>query len=649
MNCALFDLELKTVDETGRVIRGIATTPTRDRRGDILEPLGATFTNPLPLLWHHDMTKPVGTVTLGTATAAGVPFEAELPRLDEPGPLKDRVDEAWQSIKAGLIRSVSIGYRAAAEAIELLADGGRRFKSSELIELSLVTVPANATARILATTHAKTYEAASGLTHAGVSAFPVVALTRAGTKDPMTTAEQITQWSNARAPKVARMQALLTTSADSGATLDAAQAEEYDGLEREIASIDSHLQRLKVAESIALQQATPPAGVPRTVPMTMPQISVKPNVLPGTAFVRCAMALGAAHGDHYRAMEIAKQWRSTTPEVELFLKAAVAPGNTTDATWAGPLAAVQNVTSEFLELLRPATILGKIPNLRKVPFNVSVASQTAGGTYGWVGQGAPKPVTKLGFAAVTLGITKVAGIIILTEELVKVSEPSAEALVRKDMIAGIAQFLDQQFIDPAVAPVAGVSPGSITNGVASTGVSTDDAFHDLYTLVAAFAAANVSIKGLTFIMNESNAFSMALNRNLAGARMFPGMSATGGEAEGITIIGSNAAGTNVVALQGEDILMADDGGVTIDVSREASIQMDSAPMSPPDATVVMRSLWQENLVGLRADRFINWKRGRNEAVKYLTDAQYVPPTPQPVVLQQQAGRVRNGKTTPPAA
>jgi HK97 family phage major capsid protein len=106
------------------------------------------------------------------------------------------------------------------------------------------------------------------------------------------------------------------------------------------------------------------------------------------------------------------------PEVELMVKAAVAAGTTTDATWAGPLAVVQPLVNEFLELLRPRTLLGRIPGLKRVPFNISLSSQTTGGTYGWVGQNKPKPVTKSDYATVTLDFAKAAGIIVLSEELV---------------------------------------------------------------------------------------------------------------------------------------------------------------------------------------------------------------------------------------
>jgi hypothetical protein len=56
------------------------------------------------------------------------------------------------------------------------------------------------------------------------------------------------------------------------------------------------------------------------------------------------------------------------------------------------------------------------------------------------------------------------------------------------------------------------------------------------------------------------------------------------------------------------------------VSREASVIMDSAP--PTDGTGTLTSLWQNNLVGLRAERMVNWKRGVAKSVYYLTDAVY---------------------------
>lgn len=139
-------LTVKGVDEDARVITGIATTPATDRVGDIVEPLGVSFKNPLPFLWQHQHDKPIGTVKFGKPTKEGIPFEATLPKVEEAGVLKDRIEEAWQSIKLKLVRAVSIGFRAIEYAF--MDEGGIRFIKTEVFELSAVTIPANAQAVI---------------------------------------------------------------------------------------------------------------------------------------------------------------------------------------------------------------------------------------------------------------------------------------------------------------------------------------------------------------------------------------------------------------------------------------------------------------------------------------------------------------------
>ena len=134
-------LTVKALDDDKRIITGIASTPTPDRMGDIVEPMGAKFRLPLPLLWQHNHQAPVGRVIEARATAAGVTFKAEIARVEEHGPLRDRVETAWGEIKAGLVGAVSIGFNALSS--EALRNGGRRFKEWEFLELSLTAIPAN--------------------------------------------------------------------------------------------------------------------------------------------------------------------------------------------------------------------------------------------------------------------------------------------------------------------------------------------------------------------------------------------------------------------------------------------------------------------------------------------------------------------------
>lgn len=145
-NRAYSMLQVKAVDEDQRVITGIATTPETDRVGDIVEPLGAKFADEMPLLWQHEHGKPVGIAKFGKATKSGIPFTASLPKIDEPGPLKELVDMAWQAVKERLVRAVSIGFRPI--EYSFMDDGGIRFSQTEIYELSLVTIPANASATI---------------------------------------------------------------------------------------------------------------------------------------------------------------------------------------------------------------------------------------------------------------------------------------------------------------------------------------------------------------------------------------------------------------------------------------------------------------------------------------------------------------------
>lgn len=141
-------LEVKAVDDEKRVIKGMATTPTPDRVGDVVEPKGVMFRGPINLHLYHRHELPVGNVEFGTPTQSGIPFTATLPNVAEDGTVKARVDEAWHSVKYRLLGAVSIGFKALEDGVELLKTGGLRFTKWEMLELSLVSVPANPDAMI---------------------------------------------------------------------------------------------------------------------------------------------------------------------------------------------------------------------------------------------------------------------------------------------------------------------------------------------------------------------------------------------------------------------------------------------------------------------------------------------------------------------
>jgi HK97 family phage major capsid protein/HK97 family phage prohead protease len=639
MNRAYSVLEVKAVDATARTISGMATTPSVDRVGDIVEPLGVQYKNPIPLLWQHDHEQPVGLVEFGKPTAKGVPFTATFAEVTAPVGLFNRIEEAWASVKAGLVRAVSIGFRSL-ESENITGTWGTRFIKTEVFELSLVTIPANAEATI---TNIKSFDV--GLPAAlGKKDFTVVRLGKpAGasatvtkklpvTPKPeegqdMNIAEQIKSFQAALEQKAARQTELMTSA--EGRTLDAAESEEFDTLVDEIKATEVHIGRLEAMQKAAIATAKPVVDASGMQQRSAITVKATNPVAKGTAFTRYVVAQCRAKGNLMQAAEIAKQW-SDTPEVEQVLKAAVAAGTTTDATWAAPLVPYQNMTNDFIELLRPETIVGKMSQLRSVPFNVRIPGQTQGSTVNWVGELGAKPVSALAFQDITLRFNKLAGIVVISDELARLSTPSAEAIIRTDLTAQIAQFMDDSFINPAYAAVGDVRPASVTNGVTpvpASGTTADDVRADVRALYSQFIDANLSTASAVWVMTSTMAMSIGMMLNPLGQPEFPGLGAEGGSFMGLPVIvsetvPSDSSGSIIVLAKQSEILLADEGGVTIDVSREASLQMNSTPDSPPTAATVMTSLWQQNLVGIRVERLVTWKKRRPQAVAYISGANY---------------------------
>lgn len=448
-------------------------------------------------------------------------------------------------------------------------------------------------------------------------------------------AEQIAAFEAKRATLVAANEAILTKAADDGATLDAEQKETFDGNEADIAEIDDHLKRLRAQQAKMAQTANP--IIPGAIKSAADGTAARAGVIikaaepeKGIRFARFAKCIGLAQKTHRDPVTIAEERYKDDPIVAAVVKAAVSAANTGNANWAGALVGDEtSVFADFVEFLRPLTILGRfgangIPALRRVPFRVPLIGQNSGGAGYWVGEGKAKPLTKFDFSRTTLNPLKVANIAVVTMEVLRDSSPSAETIVRDQLAAALRERLDLDFINPAKAAVADVSPASILNGVAgiaSSGNTADDVRTDLRALFGAFIAANNAPTSGVFVMEATTALALSLMVNPLGQSEFPGISMNGGTLSGLPVIVSEYVPTGVVALvNAADIYLADEGGVEIDMSGEASLEMDDAPtgdsVAPTAAALV--SLWQTNSVGFRAERTVNWARRRPSAVAYLT-------------------------------
>ncbi len=467
-----------------------------------------------------------------------------------------------------------------------------------------------------------------------------------------TLADQVKDLENTRAAKLARLNEITQKSIDEGRSLDETEGNESDDLTADIEQVDKDLVRLRKLETLNLTKATkitPPANGADPAKAASDQrgaqriVIMEPKLEKGIAFARFVGCMAAGKGSISDSLRFAKGRFGNDSmlhkQLELVgqfngdrlisqIKTAVDIGTSTDSDFAAPLVNYSNMANDFIEFLRPQTIIGRIPGLRSVPFNVRVPRQTGGGTAQWVGEGAPKPLTKQAFDYVTLGYMKLAVITVITEELARFSQPNAETLIRDDLAKAVVQQMDADFIDPDNAGTANVKPASITNGVtltASAGNTEALVREDVRTLYGIWIANNLNPSSGVWIMPSSTAMGLSLMVNALGQPSFPGITAQGGTFFGLPVVTSESTGLtdssangHVVALvKASDILIADDGQVTIDVSREASVQMDDAPTNPPVAGTVFQSFWQQNLIGIKAERFITWAKGRSTAVAQL--------------------------------
>jgi HK97 family phage major capsid protein/HK97 family phage prohead protease len=632
-------MKVKAVDEEAREITGIASTISSDRAGDVMEPAGAEFKLPIPLLWQHDRSQPIGQVLSAKVTAEGIEICAKLvaPLEEMPNQLKARLEEAWQSIKTGLVRGLSIGFKPLEYAF--LDSGGVHFTRWEWFELSAVTIPANAEATI---TTIKSLDlsqrAASGTSLdksnpppgvSGKSKQPAVGgFFYAPTKgDTVNVQEQIKALEAKRTELAAERLGIQSKAADEGRTKDAEEQERFGEISAELKAIDKELLDLREMEVELIAKATKVDGTSEKAALASraPAIvkTVK-NEEPGVGFAKFAMAMYAGKGDVSSAKAFAEHAFGNDVRLQAVMKAAVSAGTTTSPTWAGALVDYRLLSSEFLEFLRPKTIVGQfgvgnVPSLRRVPFNVRIPGKTTAGRAQWVGEGYRKPVTASGYEAAELKWAKIAGISVVTEELERFSDPSIQLLVRDDLSEAVIERADEDFVDPtkAVGTGASASPASITNGVTPI-VATNDPAVDIPALWAVADSSNLPVSSAVYITDTATVRGLASRKNPLGQREYPNVTMTGGDIDGVPVIVSNyvPAGLFILAFASE-IYLADDGMVNIDVSREATIVMDDDATATPTAAQIV-SMFQTNQLAIRAERYINWKKRRPQAVSYLS-------------------------------
>jgi hypothetical protein len=234
----------------------------------------------------------------------------------------------------------------------------------------------------------------------------------------------------------------------------------------------------------------------------------------------------------------------------------------------------------------------------KVPStNVIGATQTASATAYWVGESAPKPLTTLGFAAMSLPQRKIVADLAVSEELLTVAIPDTLGLVERGAVTATATALETALWDPANAGTANVKPASLTNGLTTIPPLLDFQNQVGQTLAAISGGAP---RRPVLVVSVQTAVRLSALPNIG---------------QYVRVIVTPAATNKIIAVDADGIAYSDDGGDVRVGTPE--VQMEDAPTAISVAATVMVSTWQRNLKVIRGERWVNWAK-RPDAVSYLT-------------------------------
>jgi HK97 family phage major capsid protein/HK97 family phage prohead protease len=616
----------ESASDPGPNLEFVLSDATVDSYGDIVDPNGWELSrfrkNPIAL-FGHSSAHPIG-------TWADVRVEA--------GKLKGRlmfakegtsarIDELRRLVEQKILRAVSVGFRPLeAEPLDPQRPyGPQKYKRQELLETSLVSVPANPAALSLAKSlnissdtlqlafgeHA---EDGPGVVRRGANGKHAAKTLPVRTSKMKTLSQRI---EDAQADLVREKDALTAHIAEDDA--DPIVTEELSG---RIEERETALAALKRAEAALAAKTAPAAPQAPAVSLRGRQKEVSGLDL----IVRGVAARGIAHFGNKTIDQVLEERYRGHEATAIIAKADQTVGTTTVSGWASEL--VQTAYADFVQALMGFSIY---PALRErgigLSFDgagtVSIPSRTAGGAAGgFVAEGSPIRVGRITTAATTMTPKKMGVIVPFTRELAKRSTPAIEALVRQAILEDTAAVLDAALLDATASSTA--RPAGLLNGVSAVGVGYGGGdfqavVEDFKALLAPFYTAN-GADNLTVIMHPSQALALSMMPGPGDGRF--------GWAEPLmsrlTVIESTyATSGRLIALRNSDFATALGDAPEFDISEQATVHMeDTTPLeivsgTGPTTADPVRSFFQTATIGVRMLMDVSWTMRRSGMVQWV--------------------------------
>jgi HK97 family phage major capsid protein/HK97 family phage prohead protease len=638
-----------------------------DRMGDIIELDGWELDNfrknPIAL-FGHDSKFPIG-----KWHDVKVTKDQLVGRLELMDPVSDRLREVHAAVAAGVLRAVSVGFRGVefSPLDEKEPWGGLRFTKSELVECSLVSVPANPNALAVAKALGISRDTQSLIFGAsadrrrqgrrrglnGASADPKNPQTRTKTMTP-----SISDRIEVAQGAMVALQDKLHQHFEAHPTFDEDAQTIANDISGQIEAQKITLETLRRSEAAAAATVAAGSGsgsgfVPSTpshvlmpaktlpastLPAVRPFALPKRKEEPGELVLHAAIVQGMMKFQN-KSMDQALAERGWSDDmgvraiVEWNQRAATTPANIATPAWAGALVAQQ--WSDLLSALTIKSVYGPLTGYgvrytlgRYGIINIPVESTTPTIAGSFVAEGAPIPVRQGAFTTQQIGLKKMAVITSYTREMFEHSTPNIDAHLRDEIQRHTSVAIDTVLLDTNAATT--IRPAGLRNGVAGLTPTAGGGFNalvgDIKQLLNVLVTAN-SVRVPVWIMNPIQAVSISLTQSSAGVGVFPFRAEIeAGMLNGFPVIQSSTVPvTTVILLDAADYASLTGDEPRFELSDVATLHMEdttplniSSPGTPNTVAAPVQSMFQTDSIALRMILPMNWIMRRSGLVAWLT-------------------------------
>jgi HK97 family phage prohead protease/HK97 family phage major capsid protein len=643
-------LRRKTHAENVHGMEFILSDESIDRMGDVIQSDGwdteAFKKNPIAL-FNHNPSFPIGKWSDLRVENKALRGKLQL----APKGTSDRIDEIRKLIDADILKAVSVGFREIECDKRKNADGswggGLHFTKQELIETSLVAVPANPNALAIAKSlnvspqtldlvFAKHGKRDVVVRERGfIGKHAETGTTRTGKGSAMSLAQRITDLEAALVERRDALQAHLGRIDDSN--VSDADVQTTSDLNATIMQLEKQRSVLVDSEKALGRTADNGNGngTGRALVLadgrTVAAARKKDKELDPLDYMVRAATVGYFGKTTGRPVDEIRHRLYGDDEVtrglcEIILRAASAPALTTVAGWAQEL--VQQIYTSYMELLMPNALLRRLAakglalnfgNAGRIIIPTRSRTPTIAGSF--VGEGMAIPVRQGAFASQTLTPKKVAVISVWSREMNDHSIPAIEGLIREAVQVDTSVAIDTVLIDANAATV--IRPAGLLNGVAAITATAGGGLAalvgDIKAVVAALVAGTYgNVRAPVWLMNPGDMLAASL-ASAANTGIFPFRDEIkNGTLNNIPVLDSvTVAPKTLILVDAADFVVVGGDAPRLELSDQATLHMeDTAPLdlvgpgSPGVVAAPQRSLFQTDSIALRMVMPLNWTQRR---------------------------------------